>query len=455
MAYATTNPATGEVVREFATRSDADTEAAVTAAAAAFSIWRDTDLTVRSTLLFRTAELFRERRQELAALTTLEMGKPISQALGEVEIAASIFEYYAASGPAMLDDEILDIAGPGSARVRTAPIGPLLGIMPWNFPYYQVARFAAPNLLLGNTILLKHASNCPQQALAIAGILTDAGAPAGIYQNVFISAAQATALIDDPRIVGVSLTGSERAGASVGEAAGRNLKKSVLELGGSDPFLVLPGADVDTAAAAALPGRFSNAGQACTSSKRIIVHTALYDDFVERFLTGAKAWELGDPADEDTKMGPMSSVAGRDEVAEQVDDAVAKGAELHLGGEVPDRPGAWYPATVLTGITPQMRAFREEIFGPVAMIYRSESVDEAVELANDSPFGLGAAVFTEDEELAASVADRLEVGMVGINTTVRSAPDLPFGGVKASGIGRELGRYGIDEFANKKLLRGR
>jgi succinate-semialdehyde dehydrogenase/glutarate-semialdehyde dehydrogenase len=325
--------------------------------------------------------------------------------------------------------------------------------MPWNFPYYQAARFVAPNMLLGNTILLKHAANCPQQALRLAEMLDAAGAPAGVYQNVFATTDQVATMIASPALQGVSLTGSERAGSAVGELAGRHMKKAVLELGGSDPFIVLPGADIDNATSAAVAGRFGNAGQVCTSSKRMIVESSVFDEFLQGFVTKAGEWQLGDPRNAETKLGPMASLAARTDLVDQVEDAIAKGATVHLGGQVPDGPGAFYPATVLTGVTPEMRAYREELFGPVAVLYQVDSVDDAIEMANDSPYGLGSAVFTGDLDQADDVADRLDVGMVGVNTTVKSAPDLPFGGVKNSGIGRELSRFGLDEFANKKLVR--
>jgi len=451
--YATVNPTTGEVVRRFDSMSDAEVDHALTRALQAYLDWREIDLKVRASVLARVADLFRHHATDLAELMTLEMGKPVTQAKGEVELSAAIFEYYASKGPDLLADETLDIAGTGRAIVRTAPIGALLGIMPWNFPYYQAARFVAPNLLLGNTILLKHAANCPQQALRLAEILEEACAPDGVYQNVFASTDQVAMMIASPVLQGVSLTGSERAGSSVGELAGRHLKKCVLELGGSDPFIVLPGANLDKAVTAAAAGRFGNAGQVCTSSKRMIVESSVFDDFLDGFVAKASEWQLGDPTSDDTRLGPMASLSARTDLVGQVEDAVAKGAVVHLGGEVPEGPGAFYPATVLTGVTPEMRAYREELFGPVAVLYQVDSVDEAINLANDSPFGLGSAVFTGDLDLADEVANRLDVGMVGLNTTVKSAPDLPFGGVKNSGIGRELGRFGLDEFTNKKLVR--
>jgi len=451
--YATVDPTTGKVVREFATLSDEAASKALADSHDAYLLWRVTDLKDRAAALIRIAESYRENSDELAELMTLEMGKPVSQAKAEIALSASIYEYYATSGPTFLADEELDIAGPGRALVRTAPIGALLGIMPWNFPHYQVARFVAPNLLLGNTILLKHAGNCPQQALRIDELIAGAGVPSGVYQNVFATTDQVATMIADRRLQGVSLTGSERAGSAVGALAGKHLKKCVLELGGSDPLLVLPGADVDHAVSAAAAGRFGNAGQTCTSSKRLIVEESLWASFLDGFLSKAAEWQAGDPTSESTKLGPMSSVPARDELAEQVQDAIDKGAKVHLGGKVPDGDGAYYPATVLSEVTPDMRAYYEELFGPVAVLHRVGSVDAAIELANDSPFGLGSAVFTHDDDTAGYVTDRLEAGMVGVNTTIKSAPDLPFGGVKNSGIGRELGRFGLDEFSNKKLVR--
>ena len=451
--YATVDPTTGTVVREFATMSDEVARRAPIAAAEAFRSWRESKLTARAAVLSRVGELYRQHATELAKLMTLEMGKPLAQAKAEVELSAAIYEYYGTTGLGLVADEELDIAGPGRAVVRTAPIGPLLGIMPWNYPYYQVARFVAPNLLLGNTILLKHAGNCPQQALRIAEMIDAAGAPRDVYQNVFASTEQIAEMIAGPHVQGISLTGSERAGSVIGALAGRHLKKCVLELGGSDAFIVLPSADLDAAVGAALAGRFGNAGQACTSSKRLIIEASVWDQFLGSFLGKVAQWTAGDPMDEQTRLGPMATVAGRTELAAQVEDAVAKGAVLHVGGAVPPGEGAYYPATVLSGVTPAMRAYHEELFGPVAVLYRVASTEEAIELANDSPYGLGSAVFTRDPAEADHVANRLDVGMVGLNTTVKSAPDLPFGGVKNSGIGRELGRFGLDEFSNKKLVR--
>jgi len=451
--YATTNPATGEVLARFPEASDAEIDDAVAASKAAYDEWRRVPRTERADLLRRVAELYRTKSDELAGLLTLEMGKPISQARGEVALSAAIYQYYADNAETFLADEPLTIAGTGTAVVRTEPIGPLLGIMPWNYPYYQVARFAAPNLVLGNTILLKHAQICPQSALAVAEIFAEAGAPESVYLNLFASNEQVARIIADPRVQGVSLTGSERAGSAVAEVAGRHLKKYVLELGGSDPFLVLDGADLEQTVAAAVGNRMGNAGQACTASKRFIVLDEVYDTFLDAFVSAMRTHRPGDPADPATVFGPLSSQRAVDDLARQVDEAVAQGATVATGGRCVEGPGAFYEATVLTGVTPDMRAYREELFGPVAVVYRVPSVDAAVELANDSPYGLAAAVFGADETLAGEVADRLEAGMVWINDTSRSAPDLPFGGVKRSGVGRELAHYGIAEFANKKLVR--
>ncbi|NKG19823.1 NAD-dependent succinate-semialdehyde dehydrogenase [Paeniglutamicibacter terrestris] len=451
--YAAVNPTNGEVLEEFDSLTDAEATAALERSASAYRSWHREDLKERQKVLFAIAEAHRTHSTELAHLTALEMGKPLAQAKGEIELSASIYEYYAREATTLLADEELEIAGSGQAVVRTASIGPLLGIMPWNFPYYQVARFVAPNLLLGNTILLKHASSCPQQALRIEQILREAGTPEGVYQNIFATSDQIADLIASPKLQGVSLTGSERAGSIVGAQAGKYMKKCVLELGGSDPFLVLSSADATAAAKAAAEGRFRNAGQICSSSKRMIVDESQWETFVETFVEHAQEFTTGDPLAESTKMGPMASLQARTDLSAQVADAITKGATVHTGGQIPEGPGAYYPATVLSGVTPEMRAFHEELFGPVAVLHRVASAEEAIELANDSPFGLGGAVFTNDQQEAAYVSDRLEVGMVGINTTIKSAPDLPFGGVKASGIGRELGKFGLNEFANKKLIR--
>ena len=452
-AYKTVNPATGETLKEFAEATDTEIADAVGAAHEAFASWRAEPVQARSKVLSRVADLYRERSDELAAIIATEMGKPLREAKGEVALSADIYDYYATSGPGFMADEELTVKGGGGATVRTEPIGAILGIMPWNYPYYQVARFAGPNLMLGNTVLLKHANNCPQSALVMEEIFHDAGLPRDAYINIFATNDQAADIIADSRIQGVSLTGSERAGSAVAEVAGRNLKKYVLELGGSDPFIVLDSADLDSTVKSAVAGRMGNAGQACNAAKRFIVMEDLYEDFVAKFTAAMAGIQPGDPLDEATRFGPLSSQAAADGLVEQIRDAVDKGATLQTGGGHIDGPGAYVQPTVLTGVTAGMRAFSEELFGPAAVIYKVSSVDEAVELANSSVYGLGGAVFSADEDKALDVADRLESGMVWINGVSGTQEDLPFGGVKRSGVGRELGRFGMDEFVNKKLIR--
>ena len=449
--YAVTNPATGEVLATYPTATDAEVQAALAAADEAFRTWGRTSAPAeRADLLPKVAELHRERRDELAAIIVREMGKPLAAAEGEVDFAADITEYYADHIDEITGDTPLDILGEGTAVIRRAPLGVLLGIMPWNFPYYQVARFAAPNLAVGNTILLKHAPQCPESAAAIAQMYADAGFPAGAYVDVRLTNDQAAEVIADRRVQGVSVTGSERAGAAVAEIAGRNLKKVVLELGGSDPFLLLSTDDLDAAVRAAAEARLDNNGQSCNGAKRFVVASDLYDGFVEKFSAAMADATVGDPFDGDTVLGPLSSLAAAERLAEQVDRAVAQGATLVPGGV---RDGAFYPGTVLTGVTPEMDAYREEFFGPVGVVYRAEGEDEAVEIANATPFGLGSYVFTTDAEQADRVADRLDAGMVYVNVVLADSPELPFGGVKRSGTGREMGLLAADEFVNKKLVR--
>jgi succinate-semialdehyde dehydrogenase/glutarate-semialdehyde dehydrogenase len=419
-------------------------EAAIAAAAKAFREWgTTTTVAERAALTRRVAELHTERREQLADIMVREMGKPLDQALGEIDFSAAIYEFYADNAEKFLADEPIDLlAGEGSAVIVRRPVGVILGIMPWNFPEYQVARFAGPNLTLGNTVVLKHAPQCPESAEALQQIFDDAGFPKGAYVNVYATNEQIAAAIADPRIQGVSLTGSERAGAAVAEIAGRNLKKVVLELGGSDPFIVFSTDDLDATVDAAVAARMGNTGQACNAAKRIIVDAKLYDEFLEKFT----AKVLG-AADE---LSPLSSKAAAQNLARQVDAAVAAGATLASNGE---RKGAWFPPGILTGITKDSPAYREELFGPVAQVYKVSSEDEAVALANDIPFGLGSYLFTTDAEQADRVAEKIEAGMVFVNVVEADGVELPFGGVKRSGFGRELGRYGIDEFVNKKLIR--
>lgn len=450
--YQVVNPSTGEVEKEYPTATDAEVQDALARSHAAYGQWRTTDKSERTAVLHKVADLFDERIDDLAAIIAREMGKPLREGKGELQLVASIFRYYADEGPGLLADEPLSPSMGGNAVVRKEAVGALLGIMPWNFPYYQVARFAAPNLMIGNTILLKHAPQCPESALAIERIFHDAGLPADAYINLFATNDQAADIIADPRVVGVSVTGSERAGAAVAEVAGRNLKKVVLELGGSDPFIVLDASDLGAAVKTAVRGRMGNAGQACNAAKRMIVVDDLYDDFVEQFTQRMSALQPGDPFEDGTGFGPLSSEGAAQTLVEQLEDAKAKGATVRTGGNRVDRPGSFVEATVLTDVTPDMRAYGEELFGPAAVVYRVADAAEAIELANASSFGLGGVVWSDDVEKAQQVADQLDTGMVWINSAQGTAADLPFGGTKRSGVGRELGPYGIDEFVNKKLI---
>jgi succinate-semialdehyde dehydrogenase/glutarate-semialdehyde dehydrogenase len=452
MNYEVVNPATDEVVKTYAALTEEGLQAALTAASDAHDGWsKSSTVAERAALIRRVAELHTERAQELADIIVREMGKPVEQAIGEVEFSAAIYEYYADNASTLLADEKIDLlAGEGSAFVRRSSLGVLLGIMPWNFPYYQVARFAGPNLVIGNTILLKHAEQCPESAAAIEQIFLDAGFPVGAYVNLYASHDQIATVIADPRVQGVSLTGSERAGAAVAEIAGRNLKKVVLELGGSDPFILLSTDDLDATVQAAVAGRFDNNGQACNAAKRFIVADELYDAFLEKFTAAAAGIAFGDPAQPGTALGPLSSAKAADMLQAQVARAVSQGATLAQGGT---RDGNWYSATILTDVQPGSDAFHEEFFGPVAQVFRVSSEQEAVALANNTPFGLGSYVFTTDADQALRVADAIDAGMVYVNLVAADGAELPFGGVKRSGSGRELGRFGADEFVNKKLIR--
>ena len=447
--YAVVDPFTGARGREVPSATAAELEAAL---AAAWDAWRgvvDTTVQERAAWIGRVAELHEERKETLADLIVREMGKPRSQAVGEVEFAAAIYRYYAEHGAALLADELIEGAAT-TAYLRKAPTGPLLGIMPWNFPYYQVARFAGPNVVVGNPILLKHASQCPDSAAAIGRIFRDAGAPAGMYQNIVPTAAQIAELIADPRVRGVSLTGSEAAGAAVAEVAGRNLKKVVLELGGSDPFIVLSTDDLDAVVDAAFAGRMDNNGQSCNAPKRFIIVDGLYEAFAERLTASLAGVAPGDPNAADTVLGPLSSVAAAERLEDQVDRAIVAGATARLAPR--PRDGACYAPVVLEGITPENPAYTEEFFGPVAALYRVADEAEAIAVANGTSFGLGSYVWTTDPEQALRVADRLETGMVYINAVLADSPELPFGGTKRSGTGREMGAVGIEEFINKKLV---
>ncbi|WP_029371835.1 NAD-dependent succinate-semialdehyde dehydrogenase [Mycobacterium sp. UM_WWY] len=442
--YAVTNPATAEVVATYPTATEAEIEAAIDAAAKTARTWsRTSTVAERAALLAKVAKLHEERREQLATVINREMGKPMDQSLGEVDFCAAIYQYYADNAEKFLaDEEITLLDGEGSAVVKRGPVGVLLGIMPWNYPYYQVARFAGPNLVVGNTILLKHAPQCPESAELLQLIFLEAGFPQGAYIDIRATNEQVAEIIADPRVAAVSLTGSERAGAAVAEIAGRHLKKCVLELGGSDPFVVLSTDDLDATVEAAVAGRMENTGQACNAAKRFIVAEDIYDDFLTKFTEKILAAADG--------VAPLSSLRAAETLEQQVKAAVAGGAKLTSAGE---RNGAFFPPGVLTGVTEDNPIYGQELFGPVAVVYKVGSEDEAVAVANDTPFGLGSYVFTTDAEQAKRVADRIDAGMVFVNAVGAEGVELPFGGIKRSGYGRELGKYGIDEFVNKKLIR--
>ena len=449
--YAVVNPATGDKVKEYPDISDDELDAAIGKSWDTHREWSLSKTPAeRAALIQRVADLHIERRDALAEIAVREMGKPTEQALGEIDFCGDIYGYYAERAEQFLADETIDLlAGDGTAVIRKSAMGPLIGIMPWNFPYYQVARFAGPNLIVGNTILLKPAPQCPESAEAIQAIYDDAGFPDGAFQTILASNEQIAEAIADPRVRGVSVTGSERAGSAVAEVAGRNLKKVVLEMGGSDPFILLATQDLDEAVEAATNARLDNTGQSCNAAKRFIVADDLYDDFLAKFTEKMKAMEPGDPTD-DPAMGPLSSDTAAERLQDQLERAKAQGAEVVLEGS---RNGNFFQSTVLAGITEDNDAYREEFFGPVASVYKVGSEEEAVKLANDTPFGLGSYVFTDDPDQAQRVANHLDTGMVFINGVLADGAELPFGGVKRSGFGRELGPYGMDEFVNKKLVR--
>ena len=449
--YAVVNPATGEKLEEYPEISDGELDAAMARAWEARDALSSRSAADRAEKIKRLGELHLERREELAAIIVKEMGKPMEQALGEVDFCGDIYGYYADRAEDFLKDEPIELlAGEGTAVIRRSAMGPLLGIMPWNFPYYQVARFAGPNLIVGNPILLKPAPQCPESAEAIQKMYDDVGLPEGAYQTIFATHEQiAEKVIPDPRVRGVSVTGSERAGAAVAEVAGRNLKKVVLEMGGSDPFIVLATQNLDEVVDAAVQARVDNTGQSCNAAKRFIVIDELYDDFLAKFTEKMKEVEPGDPA-KDSAMGPLSSSTAAERLGDQIDRAKAQGAEAVLDG---DRKDNFFGTTILTGISPENDAYREEFFGPVASVYRVSSEEEAIRVANDTPFGLGSYVFTTDPEQGDRVANDIEAGMVFVNGALLDGAELPFGGVKRSGFGRELGPYGMDEFVNKKLIR--
>jgi succinate-semialdehyde dehydrogenase/glutarate-semialdehyde dehydrogenase len=452
MAFQTINPVTNKLIKTYDEMTPAVIEIAVAKAASTFDTWKKTDYKLRAQLLYKVAGLFREKQNELAQIITLEMGKLLIHASGEIKLSAEIFDYYAKNAEKLLADNILHPTL-GTALIRHSPVGVLLGVEPWNFPFYQVARFAAPNIMIGNTVLVKHASNVPQCAIAIEKIFEEAGAPPGLYTNLRLSNQRTTELVADKRIKGVSLTGSEAAGASVATEAGKHTKKSVLELGGSDAFIILEDADIDKTVEWAVVGRINNNGQCCVAAKRFIAVESIAEAFLEKFKNKLAELVIGDPVERTTDLGPLCTEAAAVNIADQVNRAVKGGARILLGGKRVERAGAYMQATILTDIQPDNPVFYEEFFGPVALFFKVKNEEEAIALANNSPFGLGGSVFTRDVERGKRVANQIDTGMVFINHPTWTQADLPFGGTKGSGYGREMAELGLDEFVNKKLIR--
>jgi succinate-semialdehyde dehydrogenase/glutarate-semialdehyde dehydrogenase len=452
MSYQSVNPYDGTTLQTFEELTDQQLETALATAASCFETWRHTTFASRAAVAAKAAAIMRTRIDEFARPVTLEMGKLIDQARGEVTLSADIIDYYARNAERFLAPQRLAPSS-GEADVVSMPFGVLFGVQPWNFPYYQLARFAAPNLMAGNVVMVKHAGCVPQCAIAFEQLWLEAGAPAGAYTNLLISHDQVNRVIDDPRIKGVALTGSVEAGKSVAGRAGHNLKKSTMELGGSDAFIVLDDADLEKTVAWAVWAKMNNTGQCCVAAKRFIVVEELADRFLDKFKTALSALAPGDPMDPATTLGPLSTEAALVQLLAQVDGAVASGATLLMGGKRIDRPGSFMQPTILTNIKPGNPAFREEFFGPVALFFRVRNEDEAVALANDSDFGLGGSVFTRDVARGKRVASRVDTGMMFVNHPTWTTADLPFGGIKNSGYGRELSSMGIQEFVNKKLVR--
>jgi succinate-semialdehyde dehydrogenase/glutarate-semialdehyde dehydrogenase len=448
---ATINPATSETLREFQALSAAALEEKLNLAWTTFHSYRHTPWPDRARSLQKAAEILETEKREYGTLMTTEMGKTLPSAIAEAEKCAWACRYYAENGERLLADEPVS-TNASKSFVRYQPLGPVLAVMPWNFPFWQVFRFAAPALAAGNTGLLKHASNVPQCALAIEDILRRAGFPEGAFQTLLIEANQVDSLLHDDRVVAATLTGSEPAGRSVARASGSQIKKTVLELGGSDPFIVMPSADFEEAVTAAVKARVINNGQSCIAAKRFIVAGGIYDAFEQHFVDRMKALKVGDPMAADTDVGPLATSKIRDELHDQVQRAIAAGGRLLTGGHKIDGPGFYYEPTVLANVPRSSPVFHEEFFGPVAMLFRARDADEAIELANDSPFGLGSSVWTRDESEQARFADGIQAGLVFVNAMVASDPRLPFGGVKRSGYGRELGVWGIREFVNVKTV---
>ena len=452
MSYQSINPYNGELVKSFDEHTDQQVETAIATAAKCFLAWRKLTFAERAGTVSKAANIMRERAEEFARPMTLEMGKLFAESVGEVMLSADILDYYATHAERFLAPEKLNPVL-GEAVVESSPLGVLFGVQPWNFPYYQLARFAAPNLMAGNVVMVKHSGTVPQCAIAFEQLWHEAGAPAGAYTNLLISHEQVLAVIDDPRIQGVALTGGVAAARGVAERAGKNLKKSTMELGGSDAFIVLEDADLGKTLKWAMWAKMNNMGQCCIAAKRFIIVEALADRFLAQFKAAMEALKPGDPMDKSTTLGPLSTEAALVQLVKQVDEAVAHGATLVLGGQRMDRPGAFMQPTILTDIQPGNPAYREEFFGPVALFFRVKDEEAAIALANDSDYGLGGSVFTQDVERGKRVASRIDTGMVFVNHPTWTAADLPFGGIKNSGFGRELSSLGIQEFVNKKLIR--
>jgi succinate-semialdehyde dehydrogenase / glutarate-semialdehyde dehydrogenase len=452
MAYQSVNPNDGKVVKQFDEINPTELEAAIANAASAFEIWKKKAYTERAVILTKAAKLMRADVDKFAKLATLEMGKRINEARGEVTFSADILDYYAKNAEGFLAPVKLNPKS-GEAHMENSPFGVLFCVEPWNFPYYQLARVAGPQLMAGNVLLVKHAACVPQCAIAFEQLLLDAGAPAGLYTNLLISHAQSDLVIDDIRVKGVALTGSVPAGRSIAARAGMQLKKSSMELGGSDAFIVLDDADMKKTIPWAVWGRMYNGGQTCCAAKRFIVLDSVADEFITKFQGALSQLKAGDPMDEKTTHGPLSTEAALLGLLKQVDVAVAHGAKVLMGGKRIDRPGSFMQITMLTDVKPENPAFRDEFFGPVAMIFRVKDEAAAIALANDSDFGLGGSVFTKDVERGKRVASAIDTGMMFINNIDWSDAELPFGGIKDSGYGRELGNMGIQEFVNKKLVR--
>ena len=452
MAYQTINPFTNELVKEYPPHSDADVESALQKADALYhSDWAKGDIDQRLPILRRLADLMEEQQESLAKIATQDMGKLIEQSRGEVALCAKIARYYADNAKAFLAPVKYD-SDLGDAWVEHHPIGVLLAVEPWNFPYYQLMRVLAPNLAAGNPVVVKHASIVPHCAEAFAHLVREAGAPEGAYTNLFITSDQVSNIIADDRVQGVALTGSEKAGGIVAAQAAKKLKKSTLELGGNDVFVVLDDADMEKTVKVGVTARLQNAGQVCTAAKRFIIHEAVADKFLEKYTEAFRQVKMGDPLDESTTLGPLSSKDAVETLTKQVDEAVKNGATLHYGGKPVDHKGNFFEPTILTNITRDNPAYFEEFFGPVAQVYVVKNDDEVVKLANDSHYGLGGAIFSQNIERAKGLASRIETGMVYINSPTDTAPELPFGGVKRSGFGRELSDLGIKEFVNQKLV---